>query len=66
MFDIVFAQLAVRDRNKFVEVATLAERYFTIGHIQNKESKEQLFQIGFLVKLVEEGMLIKREKIVRT
>ena len=45
MFDIVFAQLRAipRIRNKFVEIVAVAERYFIIGHVKNKESKKQPF-----------------------
>ena len=39
----MFAQLGViaRIRNKFVEIVAVAERYFMIAHVKNKESKKQ-------------------------
>ena len=42
-FHIVFAQLGVipRTRNKFAEIATVAERYLIITHVKNYESKKQ-------------------------
>ena len=45
MFDIVFAQLAVipRIRNRFVEIVAVAEHYFIIAHVPDKESKKQPF-----------------------
>ena len=45
MFDIVFAQLGVilRIRNTFVEIAAVADRYFIITYVENKESKKQPF-----------------------
>ena len=45
MFDIVFAQLAVipRIRNRFVEIVAVAEQYFIIAHVTDKESKKQPF-----------------------
>ena len=45
MFNIVFAQLGIipRTKNKFTEIVALAERYFLITHIKNKESKKQPF-----------------------
>ena len=45
VFDIVFAQLAVipRIRNRFVEIVAVAEHYFIIAHVPDKESKKQPF-----------------------
>ena len=45
---IVFAQLGViaRTKNKFVEIAAVAERHLIITHVKNKESEKQLFQMS--------------------
>ena len=65
MVDIVFMQLGIirRARNNFVEIVTVAKRYFIIAHVRNKESKKQLFRIRFPVKLANRRMLIKKRKI---
>ena len=34
-----------RTRNKFVEVAAIAERYLIITHVKKKESREKPFRI---------------------
>ena len=34
-----------RTRNKFVEIATIAERYLIITHAKKKESKKKPFRI---------------------
>ena len=46
--------------NKFVEIVALAERYFIIAHVKNKESKKQPFQICFPGKLADGRMPIKK------
>ena len=45
MFDIVVTQLGVIPgiRNKFVEIAAVADRYFIIAYVENKELKKQPF-----------------------
>ena len=50
-FDIVFAQWGIipKTRNKFAEVAAVAERHLTIIHVKNKESKKQPFRICLAV-----------------
>ena len=62
-FDIMIAQLGVitRTRNKFVEIAAVAECYLIITHVKNKESKKQPFQIYLPVNLAN-----GRETFLRT
>ena len=62
-FDIIIAQLGVitRTRNKFVEIAAVAECYLIITHVKNKESKKQPFQIYLPVSLAN-----GRETFLRT
>ena len=64
-FHIVLAQLGVipRTRNKFVEIVAVAECYLIITHVKDKESKKKPFRICLPVKLVDERMLIKKEKV---
>ena len=51
-----------RARNEFVEIVAVAEHYFIINHLKNKESKKQPFRICLLVKLANGRMLIKMKK----
>ena len=67
-FDFVFAQLGVipRTRKKFVERVVVAERYFIISNVKNKESEKQPFRICLPVKLAEGRISIKMKKFLRT
>ena len=66
-FDIVFAQLGVipRTRNRFTEIVAVAECYFIMTHVKNKESKKQPFRICLSVKLADERMATKKETFLR-
>ena len=62
MFDIVFAQLGVisKIRNKFVKI--VAERFFVIAHVKNKDTKKQPFWLCLPVKLADGRMSVKKGK----
>ena len=63
-FDIAFAQLGAtpRARNRFDQIVTASEYYLISKHVKNKESKKQLFQIYFPVKLADGRMSMKKEQ----
>ena len=67
-FDSEFAQLGIisRTRYKFVQIATVVELYLNITHVKNKEPKKQQLQLCLPLRLADEKMSKKKEKVLNT